>query len=38
MPRRPRQQLCGVSLHVVMRDNNRSPCFFAEADYLFYRH
>ena len=38
MPCRPRLQLCGVPLHVVQRGNNRSPCFFAEADYLFCRH
>ncbi len=38
MPRRSRLQLCGVPLHIVQRGNNRSPCFFAEEDYLFYRH
>ena len=38
MPRRPRLQLYGLPVHIVQRGNNRTPCFFAEEDYLFYRH
>ncbi len=36
MPRRARLLLPGVALHLIQRGNNRSPCFFAEEDYLFY--
>ena len=36
MPRRARVLLPGVTLHLVQRGNNRSACFFAEEDYLFY--
>ena len=38
MPRRPRLHLDGVPLHIVQRGHNREPCFFAEEDYLSYRH
>ena len=36
MSRRPRFPVTGHPLHVVQRGNDRQPCFFAEADYLFY--
>lgn len=36
MPRRARVILPGVTLHLIQRGNNRSACFFAEEDYLFY--
>jgi putative transposase len=36
MPRRARLLLPGVKLHLIQRGNNRSACFFAEEDYLFY--
>lgn len=36
MPRRARVLLPGVMLHLIQRGNNRSACFFAEEDYLFY--
>ena len=38
MPRRPRIHLDGVPLHIVQRQHNREPCFFAEEDYFTYRH
>ncbi len=38
MPRRPRVHLDAVPLHIVQRGHNREPCFFAEDDYLSYRH
>ena len=38
MPRRPRVHLAGVPLHIVQRGHNRDACFFAEEDYLSYRH
>lgn len=38
MPRRPRVHLPDVPLHIVQRGHNREPCFFAEDDYLSYRH
>ena len=38
MPRRARLSLAGVPLHIIQRGNNRSVCFYAEDDYLFYRH
>jgi len=34
--RRPRFPVTGYPLHVVQRGNDRQPCFFAEADYVFY--
>ena len=36
MPRKPRMFLAGVPCHIISRGNNRSVCFFADADYLFY--
>ena len=36
MPRRPRLRIAGVPFHVIQRGNNRSPCFFAQADYYRY--
>lgn len=37
MPRRARLFLLpGVPLHLIQRGNNRSACFYAEEDYLFY--
>jgi putative transposase len=36
MPRRARLLLHGVPLHLIQRGNNRSACFYAEEDYLFY--
>lgn len=36
MPRRARVLLPGATLHLIQRGNNRSACFFAEEDYLFY--
>ena len=38
MPRRPRVQLAGAPLHIIQRGPNRDACFFAEEDYLSYRH
>lgn len=32
MPRRPRSDLAGFPLHLIQRGNNRSPCFFSDAD------
>ena len=34
--RRPRFPVTGYPLHVVQRGNDRQPCFFAEADYVFH--
>ncbi|WP_238338932.1 transposase [Pseudomonas berkeleyensis] len=36
MPRRTRVLLPGISLHLIQRGNNRSACFYADEDYLFY--
>lgn len=36
MPRRPRLQLPGATLHLIQRGNNRGACFFADSDYLYY--
>ena len=36
MPRKPRMYLPGFPSHVIQRGNNRSACFFSEADYRFY--
>jgi putative transposase len=38
MPRRPRLALSGIPWHIIQRGVNRSTCFFAEDDYLFYLH
>ena len=36
MPRRPRLILPEIPLHIIQRGNNRSVCFYAEDDFLFY--
>lgn len=36
MPRRPRLRIADVPFHVIQRGNNRSPCFFTQADYYKY--
>jgi putative transposase len=36
MARLPRIDLAGIPQHVIQRGNNRSACFFADADYAFY--
>jgi putative transposase len=36
MPRRPRLTLPDIPLHIIQRGNDRSVCFYAEADFLFY--
>ncbi len=36
MPRRARLILPQVPLHIIQRGNNRSVCFYAEEDFLFY--
>lgn len=36
MPRRSRIVLPHVPMHVIQRGNNRSVCFVADEDYLFY--
>jgi REP-associated tyrosine transposase len=36
MPRPPRLDLPGVAQHVVQRGNNRTECFFGDADRRFY--
>ena len=36
MPRRARLRLAGVAWHIIQRGNNRSACFYAEADYRYY--
>ena len=36
MPRRPRLRIAGIPFHVIQRGNNRSPCFFVQADYYRY--
>ena len=36
MPRRARLAVAGIPWHIIQRGNNRSVCFYAEADYLFY--
>ena len=38
MPRRARLTLAGVPHHVVQRGHNREATFFADEDYLAYRH
>lgn len=38
MPRRLRIHLAGLPLHIVQRGHNRDACFFADDDYLSYRH
>jgi len=36
MPRRPRPQPPGTSLHIVRRGHNRSACFFGDGDRAHY--
>ncbi|GLX78756.1 hypothetical protein tinsulaeT_20960 [Thalassotalea insulae] len=36
MARLPRLNLANIPQHVIQRGNNRSACFFAEADYQLY--
>lgn len=36
MPRRARVILPNIPLHIIQRGNNRSVCFHAEEDFLFY--
>lgn len=36
MARMPRLYVEGCAQHIVQRGNNRSACFFCEADYAFY--
>ena len=36
MARMPRLYIEGCAQHIVQRGNNRSACFFCEADYAFY--
>lgn len=33
MARKARFTLPGIPQHLIQRDNNREPCFYAEADY-----
>ncbi len=36
MPRRARLSLPGIPWHIIQRGNNRSACFYADADYRRY--
>lgn len=36
MPRRARLAVPGIPWHIIQRGNNRSPCFFSDADYDYY--
>lgn len=36
MPRRARLAIAGIPWHIMHRGNNRSPCFFRQADYRYY--
>ena len=36
MPRRARISVPGIPWHIIQRGNNRSACFYAEADYQCY--
>lgn len=36
MPRRARLAVAGIPWHIIQRGNNRSACFYAEADYRRY--
>ncbi|MHB8355039.1 MAG: transposase [Burkholderiales bacterium] len=36
MPRHARFLIPGVATHVIQRGNNRSPCFYEEADYRYF--
>lgn len=37
MSRPTRIDIPGIPQHVILRGNDRRPCFFADADYLRYR-
>jgi len=36
MPRRARIVVPGIPWHIIQRGNNRSACFYADADYSYY--
>ncbi|OGT72316.1 MAG: transposase [Gammaproteobacteria bacterium RIFCSPLOWO2_02_FULL_57_10] len=36
MARKPRLHVSGCPQHIIQRGNNRSACFYADADYAFY--
>ena len=36
MARVPRLYVDGCAQHIIQRGNNRTACFFSEADYAFY--
>lgn len=36
MPRRARLAIPGIPWHIIQRGNNRSACFYTEADYHRY--
>ena len=36
MPRRARLAVAGIPWHIIQRGNNRSVCFYTEADYQYY--
>ncbi|VAX14003.1 Transposase and inactivated derivatives [hydrothermal vent metagenome] len=36
MPRHARIAVAGIPWHIIQRGNNRSACFFAEADYHYF--
>ncbi len=37
MPRGARLRLAGVAWHVIQREHNRPPCFYAKEDNRYYR-
>lgn len=36
MPRRPREFVPGIPIHLIQRGNDRSVCFFTDRDYIIY--
>ena len=36
MPRRARIAVPGIPWHIIQRGNNRSACFYAKEDYVYY--
>jgi putative transposase len=36
VPRRARLRIAGIPVHLIQRGNNRSPCFYANEDFLWY--
>ena len=36
MPRRARLVVPGIPWHIIQRGNNRTACFYADADYCRY--